>query len=293
MRRAASRLSTGRGAAAVVLTVALMLGGPVATAESPGALRFGLTSVFLDDRAAFLERWRAYMSEHLGRPVVFVQRGSYREITALLRQGELDLAWTCGYPYVRNIRAMELVAVPLFRGRPLYQSYLIVPDSDRETQSLADLRDSVFAFSDPDSNSGYLYRRYQLQRRGTDVDAFFQRSFFAQAHRNVVEAVAVGLADAGSVDGYVWETLRRYQPELTGRTRVVSRSPWFGHPPVVARRGLPDPQIEAVRALLTGMPSDAAGRSLLDELNLDGFSVESPALFEDIAAMMRYVDGPD
>lgn len=254
-------------------------------------LRFGLTAVFLHDRTALLEKWKRYLEQQLDRPVAFVRRASYEEITTLLLDGELDVAWICGYPFVRHESALRLVVVPLFQGEPLYRSYLIVPSTDSATESIVDLRGGVFAFSDPDSNSGYLYRRFQLERRNLVPDAFFRRTFFAKGHRNVIEAVAVGLADGGSVDGYVWETLKYYEPELVKGTRVASRSPQFGHPPIVARTGLSESVTQAVRDSFVQMPETPAGRDLLNALNLDGFARESPDLFASITEMMRYIEG--
>lgn len=259
--------------------------------RSDEELRFGITAVFLSNQTGLLERWRQYLEQRLDRPVRFVQRNTYREITNELLQGKIDLAWICGYPYVRNQPALSLVAVPRFKGRPEYQSYLIVPSDDQETSGLRDLAGSVFAYSDPDSNSGYLYRQYQLKKENVRDSEFFRRTFFAYGHRNVVEAVAVGLADAGSVDGYVWETLKKHEPELVAQTRVASRSPWFGHPPIVARSDPMDDDMHRVRQVLTEMQNTQRGRRLLEQFNLDGFSVESPSLFQGIAEMMRYVEG--
>jgi phosphonate transport system substrate-binding protein len=104
-----------------------------------------------------------------------------------------------------------------------------------------------------------------------------------------VEAVAEGLADGAAVDGYVWETLARREPVLTARTRVVLRSPLFGFPPLVGGPGLAEPDVEAVRRVLLAQEGDADGRHLLGELNLDGFSAEGPALFQDIAQMAGLV----
>lgn len=252
-----------------------------------GPVSVGLTPVFLDDQVRFLRQWRGYLERRLGREVRFVQRGNYREIVELLRQEKIDLAWVCGYPYVRHLRELKLLAVPLYRGKPLYQSYLIVPAADERTKSLADLRGKVFAFSDPDSNSGYLYPRYALRAAGEDAERFFARTFFTFAHRKVVEAVAVALAHAGAVDGYVWETLRLLHPELTDRTRVIQRSPEFGFPPFAARRSLPKAEFDALQRALLGMAGDAEGAGLLKELNLDGFEPGEPRLFDGIAQMVK------
>ncbi|MCF8177442.1 MAG: PhnD/SsuA/transferrin family substrate-binding protein [Sulfuritalea sp.] len=254
-----------------------------------GTLRIGLTPVFLDDQMSFLTRWRAWLEHRLKRPVTFVQRGNYREVVDLIRGSKIDFAWICGYPYVRYRHELHLVAVPLWRGRPYYQSYLIVPAYDEKSNSLIDLRGKVFSYSDPDSNSGYLYPQYRLITLGENPSTFFSRNFFTWGHRKVVEAVGVGLADGGAVDGYVWETLAELHPALTRATRVIERSPDLGHPPFVARPDIPSRELQEFRAALLGMPSDSEGTELLQRLRLDGFVPGQPSLFDEIARMAARV----
>ncbi|MEA3276509.1 MAG: phosphate/phosphite/phosphonate ABC transporter substrate-binding protein [Pseudomonadota bacterium] len=258
-----------------------------ATLGQASPMRIGLTPVFLDDQPRILKAWQDYLEQRLGRPVSFVQRGSYREITDLLLRGKLDVAWLCGLPYVERQARMSLVAVPLYQGAPLYRSFLIVPKDDLETASWEDLPAGVFAFSDPDSNSGYLYPRYAMKKAGIDPERHFRKTFFVHGHRNVVEAVAVGLADAGAVDAYVWETLGRDRPELTADTRVVLRSETFGFPPIVARADLPESEMLGLRRVLVNMGEDPEGLRVLNLFNLDGFVAAKPALYDRIADMSR------
>lgn len=268
------------------------VGAPLSVAaavQTNDAVRIGTTPVFLDDQVAFIGEWQAYLQRRLQRPVEFVRRGSYGEIVELLQRGQLDFAWICGYPYVRFKQQFRLLAVPLFRGKPLYQSYLIVPHTDRKTQTLLDLKGAVFAYSDPNSNSGWLVPQYELRRAGIDPTAFFGKSFFTWAHRKVVEAVGSGLAHGGAVDGYVWETLAVQRPELTARTRVAWKSPQFGFPPLVAHRSVPTAAFEQVQAALLGMSQDEEGRALLKRLNLDGFAAGDDRLFERIEANMNAI----
>jgi phosphonate transport system substrate-binding protein len=255
--------------------------------SDPEPIRLGLMPVFLDDQVTFLEQWRHWLSRKLERSVLFVQRGNYREMVDLLRSGKIDAAWLCGYPYVRYQHELQLLAVPLWRRLPLYQSYLIVPHDDLRSQRIGDLRGKVFAYSDPDSNSGFLYPRHLLKSRGENLSSFFSRTFFTWAHRKIVEAVGVGLAHGGAVDGYVWETLAEVRPELTAATRIIERSPLMGHPPFVARRDLPQEKLLSIRQTLISMVEDPEGRALLKQLRLDGFVAGEYRLFEDIAKMAR------
>lgn len=250
-----------------------------------------MTPVFLDDQVGFLAKWRAWFEGKLGRPVLFVQRGNYREITDLLRTGKIDFAWVCGFPYVRQKAEMRLVAVPLWRGQPLYQSYLIVSADDHRTKSLLDLKGKIFAYSDPDSNSGYLYPQYLLSTHGERPAEFFSRTFFTWAHRKVVEAVGAGLADGGAVDGYVWETLSQVRPDLTAATRILDRSPMLGYPPFVANRHVPSREVERFRRVLLDMASEPEGLDLLRRLSLDGFAIAPPGLYAGIARMADRLAG--
>ena len=254
-----------------------------ASAAASREVRFGLTPVFLSSDLELLTRLRAYLAGALDRPVTLVTRRTYQEITALLLSGQLDAAWICGYPFIQYRERLSLVAVPVWRGSPLYQSYLIV-DHDRQVAGLPDLRGDIHAFSDPDSNSGHLVTQAALAEIRETPDAFFGKTFFTYSHRNVVRAVASGLAQSGSVDGYVWEVMSEIEPALTAGTRVLRKSEWLGFPPVACaktagHRALADD----IRRAPVAMGDDPAGRAVLDLLRLDGFTPGDAGLFDGIA----------
>lgn len=278
-------------AGAATWSAGMLLPAAARAGHVAGTLRIGLTPVFLDDQIGFIAQWRRWFEARLERPVVFVQRGNYREIIDLLLASKIDFAWLCGYPYVRHRRRLRLAAVPLWRGRPLYQSYLIVSADGPRYKSLADLRGKVFAFSDPDSNSGYLYPQYALRVMGENPAAFFARTFFTWSHRTVVEAVGIGLADGGAVDGYVWEALAGLRPELTQGARVIDKSPPLGFPPFVARGDIAEREWRAFRAALFDMATDGVGVGLLGKLALDGFVAAEPGLYDGIARMLEKTHG--
>ncbi|ETX27058.1 PhnD/SsuA/transferrin family substrate-binding protein [Roseivivax isoporae] len=263
--------------------------GLPALARVAEPFRLGLTPVFLDNDAVVIERLRSALSQALGEPVDLIQRRTYQEITASLLDGSVDAAWICGYPFLQHGDSLSLLGVPVWRGRPLYQSYLIVRHDDAALR-LEDLRGDVHAFSDPDSNSGYLVTASDIARLGETPERFFSRSIFTYGHRNVVRAVAGGLTRSGSVDGYVWETLARVEPSLTERTRVVTQSEWLGFPPFAARADrATDPLVRQFGAALRGLDASAAGRDALRQLFLDRVQHGDPGLFDGIAARMAEV----
>ncbi len=259
-------------------------------ARAARPFRLGLTPVFLDNDAAVIERLRVALAGALGTAVEMEQRRTYKEVTEMLLEGALDAAWLCGYPYLQHRDALSLVAVPVWNGKPLYRSYLIVGAGD-DAGSLADLKGDVHAFSDPDSNSGYLVTASDLAMKGLRAEEFFGRTIFTYGHRNVVRAVSSGLVRSGSVDGYVWEALARMEPALTAGTRVISRSEWLGFPPVCARSDrIGDKDVARFQKAVLNFGASAAGRAALDLLQLDGMTRATPALFDGIARRMQILN---
>ena len=259
--------------------------------NSPSApIRIGITSVILNQQLQFLQKWKAYLEEQLNQPIEFIRQESYGKITTQLLKGDLDFGWICGYPYVQHQTLLELIAVPLYNGKPLYQSYLIVSNSDIEIKSLLDLKDTVFAYSDPDSNSGYLYAQYILIRAGLNPESFFKKSFFTWQHKNTVEAVAVGLAKAGIIDSYIWETMKKQRHPLIEKTRIAYKSRTFGFPPLVTTKHVSPELKKKLQRILLSMNENAQGRYLLEQLNIEGFIQGNTDLFNDILQMHLYIE---
>lgn len=271
-------------------TTALTLTAPrVVSAATRTSLAFGLTPVFRNSDLTLLDRLQAYLEASTGRSVELVTRRTYQEISALLVSGQVDAAWICGYPFVQYRDELALVAVPLWRGAPRYQAYLIV-DRDRAGDDWHLLEGDIHAFSDPDSNSGYLVTAALLAGERISAASFFKSSFYTYGHRNVVRAVASGLAQSGSVDGYVWEVMAELEPDLTDLTRILRASEWLGFPPIAcARRSVGSQETSLLREALLGMSADPVGREVLAMLRLDGFAVKDESLFDAIAAKVDAV----
>jgi phosphonate transport system substrate-binding protein len=280
-----------RAAMRLISAVPLFSAGAPAGRAQEKEIRFGLTPVFLTSDLELLASLKSYLERATGSTIKLVSRRTYQEITSLLLSGQLDAAWICGFPFVANADRLDLVAVPVWKGGLLYQSYLIA-GRERTGNRIEDLAGDIHAFSDPDSNSGWLVTAAALARLGTVPGRFFRQSFFTYGHRNVIRAVGSGLATSGSVDGYVYEVMSEVEAPLVAATRVVVKSEWLGFPPVACAASQGSmPQIVRLREALTGMTRDGEGRKVLAMLRLDGFRTADRALFEPIAEQMRLVRG--
>ncbi|MEW6263324.1 MAG: phosphate/phosphite/phosphonate ABC transporter substrate-binding protein [Thermodesulfobacteriota bacterium] len=233
-----------------------------------------------------------YAGLRLGREIHLVQRRTYGEISTLLSQGRIDAAFVCSGPYAvsRDQLEIALLAVPVVRGSQMYHSYLIV-GRDSPYQSLNDLRDKTFAFTDPDSNTGRLVPLAWLKEIGERPETFFQQTIFTYSHDNSILAVARGLVDGAAVDSLIWEFLHHRNPELTRRTRVIKRSEPFGMPPVVASNRLAPEWRDKFQETLLTMHESLAGRKVLNGLLVDRFIQGSDTLYDSIRRLKERLNG--
>lgn len=213
-----------------------------------------------------------YIGGKLDREVQLIQRKTYGEVNELFGKGQIDLAFICSGPYAagKEKYGFEALATPQVRGKPFYQSYLIV-NRDSHFQELEDLRGRIFAFTDPESNTGRLVPVYWLSLMGENPESFFENSIYTYSHDNSILAVARGLVDGAAIDGHIWEYYNDKNPENTAKTRIIRKSTPYGNPPVVVFSGLPVQQKSRMRQLLISMHQNPDGKKILDELMIDRF----------------------
>jgi phosphonate transport system substrate-binding protein len=213
-----------------------------------------------------------YIGAKLGREIEFVQRKTYGEINELLAKGQIEMAFICSGPYAfgKEKYGIELLATPQVQNSHFYQSYLIV-NKNSVFRSLADLRGRIFAFTDPDSNSGKLVPTVWLAQMGEKPETFFRKTIYTYSHDNAILAVARGLVDGAAVDGLIWEYFHQKNPIFTSKTRIIRKSEPYGIPPIVASKALTLQLKTLIRQELFAMHQDPEGRKILHELLIDRF----------------------
>lgn len=234
-----------------------------------------------------------YLGEKTGRPVELVQRRTYLEVNDLVERGEVDMAFVCTSAYIagRDDFGMQLLVAPQVNGETVYRSYLIVP-VDSPARDMADLKDKVFAFTDPISLTGRAYPTYLVEQLGSTPESFFSRTFFTYSHDEAIYAVANHLADGAAVDSLVYDFAVSRDPSLAQKTRIVHTSPSFGIPPVVVSPEV-RPQIAAeLQALLLEMSNDPAGRTALQSIGIDRFVLIEDNMYDSVRSLLGSVALP-
>ena len=231
-----------------------------------------------------------WLADQIGVPVEGFVTIDHAAAVEALRNGDADVSFMGALPFV--LAEAEIGAVPLlsevYRDAPSYTGRVFVR-RDSGIETLADLRDKDIAFTDPISESGYLYPLAEFVDAGliatpNEADAFFGRVFFAGGYQQAMQAMAEGLVDAAGASQYADLLLSPGQQAQV--TWIAESDPIPSHV-VIARPGL-DAGLRTrfVDAMLRlNAPEN---RNLLRYLyGPDGYVIADSANYEGVRAMAR------
>jgi len=256
------------------------------------ALRIAVSAMISPETTRqYYEELLRLIAERMGRRAVFVQRQTYAEVNALVKDRQVDFAFVCSGPYTQGHDdfGMEILAVPVVHGEKVYHSYIIVHQNS-PIKSFAELRGKKFAFTDPQSNTGALVPTYMLAQRGETPKSFFKDVFYSRSHDNSIKAVAGQLSDGAAVDSLIWEFFRVLDPQLTEKTRIIEKSPPYGIPPIVVHPDL-DPVSKAeLKKILLSLHQQEAAVAVLAKLQIDSFAEGDDSMYDTVREMNRWLD---
>jgi ABC-type phosphate/phosphonate transport system substrate-binding protein len=208
--------------------------------------------------------WRTllqWVGTHARVPLRYIDHPAPAALSSLWRRSDVGCALMCGYPWATWNRARGPRPVPLAVpvpsaaescGRPVYRT-AIVARADGAITSLDDVRGRRFAYTTPDSQSGYQAVRtlFADQVRHADENLFEAVVGPLVTPRRVVDAILGDDADAGPLDSYWLDLLRLHEPATAARLRVIATTQWTAMPMFVAS------------ALVDAALHDALGRALI------------------------------
>lgn len=258
----------------------------------PNALRVAVAAMISPkETIVYYREMIDFIGRQLERPVQLIQRKTYGEINELFLKGQVDLAYVCTGPYAAGklVYGFEGVATPVVRGKPFYQSYLLV-NHQSPYRSLEELRGKVFAFSDPESNTGALVPTFWLSELGETPASFFRKLNYTYSHDNSIMAVAKNLVDGATVDGHKWEYYHKQNPLHTAKTRVIRKSKPLGSPPLVAATRLPAELKSEIKRTMYSMHTDPDGKAILEKLMIDKFVAPKDEWYKPVRRMIAKVN---
>lgn len=231
--------------------------------------------------------WRQllqWVAARAGAPLEVLDSRSM-SLDELWAREDMGCVFMCGYPYALRAERPALLAAPVpspprYGNRAVYVSDFIVR-ADGPFGRLEDTFGGRLAYSTEHSHSGYNAPRHHLLKHHAGRPALFAEVKGPYGRqRAVVQAVLDGEADVAAIDGYAHDLLRRHDPAVGARLRVVATTDPAPSPPLVASPAMPALARERITEALLSAHEASELKVVMEELLLRRFAPVEDASFQ-------------
>jgi len=279
---------TGRSQKLITVLILLLLAFSL---HAKDQIVLGLTgTVFKDDLKNFMD-WKKYLESKNNFEVQIQFSKTYAEMDTLIREKKVDIAYVCNSSFIKlsKDKTGKLLAIPIVDGSDQYYSYIIAK-KDTKFESLFDFHNSIFAFTDPESNSGAIAPSYYMLSHNINPKTFFKSYIYTYEHGESIKAVLDGFVDGASVDSIVYTRFEQKHPEQIKKLKIIQILGPYTNSPIIARSSLPEKDFIALQKSFTTMHLDTYGKSILEKLSLDRFDIPTHQDFSNVAKMVEFIE---
>ena len=245
------------------------------------------------------EAWRrllAWVVAKAGVDAEVIDYPSPQPLSDLWSRPDLGCAFMCGYPFASAVSRPTLLAAPVpsppgYAGRAIYWTDLVVA-ANSAFKELPDTFGKRIAWTTEDSQSGWQAPRRLLApfARRLGAPLFTEAIGPLVTPRNVARAVAEGRADVGPLDSYAHDLLRKHDPTLAARLRVIAHTPATAIPPLVGATGMNPADAARVRDALFAVGAESGLASTRETLLLREFAAVTPEAYDALVADAQRTD---
>ena len=240
----------------------------------------------------------AWVLERAGLPWEIVDYDAPAPLSVLWARNDLGLAMMCGLPFARRTQKPRLIAAPVpsparYAGKAVYFTDIVVR-ADSPHQTLEDTFGGVMGYTLVDSMSGGVALRCHLEAfRTPSRPRLYRKTIggFVNA-RHVIEALVAGTIDAGPLDSYYHDLLKRNDPAFAAHVRLVASTGAMPIPPLVATAALSSTDLSQLQAALLAVSTSPGLAPVLERLQLNGFAVPQPESYDVLVDMANSINTP-
>jgi len=247
--------------------------------------------------------WRAllaWVARAAEVPMRYDAHAAPAALPELWRRDDLGCALMCGFPLATWHDAHVPRPVPLAAlvsmdseapDRALYRTALVTP-AESALSSAEALRGCRFAYTTPDSQSGYqAVREWVVEHAQSSRGRWFGALVGPLVTpRGIVDALLRGDADAGALDAYWLSLLQAHEPATAARLRVLGWTAWSPMPPFVCSAAVPAVTRQRIAAALVAAGHAPALARVRETLRLATIVSADPATYDRLAARARAID---
>ena len=220
-----------------------------------------------------------WVAAYADLPIRYADEIDWRVRYTLIEQGEIDVGWICGGPYVERVERgvpLQLLVAPVmaerrYRNRPVYFSDVVVR-ADSSFRSFGDLRGARWSINEPDSVSGCKSTAYRLALLGENW-RYFGDVRESGGHHISLDWILDGEIDASAIDSTMLETELRLRPELADRIRIIDVFGPMMQPPWVIGGHVSAEIRDTLQHAMATMHTDPAGHQILADAGIARFQI--------------------
>ncbi len=229
-----------------------------------------------------------FISGKVGRPIYIKEKKTYEEVNEMLSEGEVSFAFICSGAYIdaKSNHGVKLLVAPVINHQTYYQAYIITQKNSGVNQ-FKDLKGHSFAFTDPISNTGFMYPEKQVRKLGYKPNQFFSKTIFTYGHDISIQMVNKGIIDAASVHSLIYQYIARKYPERIDNIKIIKKSELFGMPPVVTPSKLNSRCYTNLRNIFLNINQDSTGRVILDKLGIEKFVMVNDSIYNNVRKLNK------
>ncbi len=257
----------------------------------PDKIRFGVvpTEGGADTRERFEPISKA-LQESLGVPVEIVSTSDYKGVVIAMENQQVEFGYFGPKAYIEAAKRAhaEALCVELNKdGERGYYSILIVPASSAIAK-LEDAKGKNFAFTDPNSTSGYLIPATLIaDQLKQPPEQFFGEVKFSGSHGTSILQVAAGELDIAATNDMDLNKMIEKGSVKREAVKVVYKSEQIPGSPIAGRSDLPQSLKDAFRDAMIKVGKD---KSVRDKLQNGGYEPVNDEDYDVMRAAIAYLD---
>jgi phosphonate transport system substrate-binding protein len=254
-------------------------------------ITLGITGVALKEDISTLIKLKDYLKEKTGLDIKIKFARSYSIMRHLILDDNVNVAYICGATYVDLMpsKKIKLLALPTVDHKPYYYS-LIIAKKGTKYKTIDDFKNTVFAMSDPESNSGSLVPIYEISKRGYNYNHFFKRIIYTYDHGESVEAVLDDYVQGASVDSVIYQAFLKNNPKQRGKLKIVQKFGPFPIPPFVISKKVSQEAEGKIQKALIDMDKTDSGKQILNAMAIDSFIKPNNLSYEKIEKIKFFLN---
>lgn len=207
-----------------------------------------------------------HIAASLGVEVAIVSASDYAGVITAMAHKHLDFAYYGPKSYVEAAEKANAQAVALElnkSGNPGYYG-IIIAKADSPIQTLGQIEGKVFAFTDPNSTSGYLVPNILFARDlKVKPKEYFKEVKFSGSHGASILSVKNGAVEVAATNDIDLNRMIQKGQAAQGDFKILWKSDLIPGAPMAARKDLPESLKAAFAGALLSFNGDAAGKEHL------------------------------